>query len=135
MSIILILSSSFPPFSDLLFVITDLEAHGGLYTLHAHLNHSCSPNVSVRHLDQRNALSRITLLAQRPIKVGEELLVTYVNPQLGYKERQDELKAWGFGKCCCERCLKEAKNVIEEDPQVVGMDDLAKELKAGLGFM
>lgn len=67
--------------------------------------------------------------------MGEELLITYVNPQLEYKERQDELKAWGFGKCCCERCLTEVKNVIEGDPQVVGMDDLAKELKAGLGVM
>ena len=113
----------------------DLEAHGGLYTLHAHLNHSCIPNVSIRHLDQRNALSRITVLANRPIKVGEELLVTYVNPKLGYKQRQDELSAWGFGKCCCERCLKEAKTVVNEDPQAAGMDDLAKELKAELGVM
>jgi len=114
-------------------VSLNLEAHGGLYTLHAHLNHSCNPNVSVRHLDQRNALSRITVLALRPTKVGEELLVTYVNPELGYKQRQDELSAWGFGKCCCERCLKEAKAVVAEDPQA-GMDDLANELKAGFGL-
>ena len=67
--------------------------------------------------------------------MGEELLVTYVNPELGYKQRQDELSAWGFGKCCCERCLKEVKNVVEEGPQGVEMDDLAKELKAGLGVM
>ena len=99
------------------------------------MNHSCNPNVSVRHLDQRNALCRITVLAHRPIKVGEELLVTYVDPKLGYKQRQDELSAWGFGKCCCERCLKEAKTVVNEDPRAVGMDDLAKELKAGFGVM
>ena len=124
--------------SNQLFVIADLEAHGGLYTLHAHLNHSCNPNVSVRHLDRRNALSRITVLAKRPIKVGEELLVTYVNPQLGYKQRQDELSAWGFGKCCCERCLEEVNTtVVEEESQAVGlgMGDLAKELKAGLGVL
>jgi hypothetical protein len=122
--------------SNPLHVTVDLEAHGGLYTLHAHLNHSCNPNVSVRHLDQRNALSRITVLAHRPIKVGEELLVTYVNPKLGYKQRQDELIAWGFGKCCCERCLKEAKTVVvNEDPQAAGMDDLANELKAGFGVI
>jgi hypothetical protein len=69
--------------------------------------------------------------------VGEELLVTYVNPELGYKQRQDELSAWGFGKCCCERCLKEVNTVVEEDSQAVGlgMGDLAKELKAGLGVL
>jgi hypothetical protein len=126
---IVVLSSSDPAF----VVTADLEAHGGLYTLHAHLNHSCNPNVSVRHLDQRNALSRITVLALRPIRVGEELLVTYVNPVLGYKQRQDELSAWGFGKCCCERCLKEVKAVVAGDPQA-RMDDLARELKAGFGL-
>lgn len=68
--------------------------------------------------------------------MGEELLVTYVNPKLDYKQRQDELSAWGFGKCCCDRCLKEEKNgAAEEDPQGIGMDDLARELKAGLGVM
>ena len=67
--------------------------------------------------------------------MGEELLVTYVNPKLGYQQRQDELSAWGFGKCCCERCSKEAKAVVNEDPQAVGMNDLAKELKAGFGVM
>src|SRR6267154_1036808 len=47
--------------------IIDLEAHGGLYKLHSHMNHSCNPNVSVRHLDQRTALSRITVIAKRDI--------------------------------------------------------------------
>ncbi|KAJ7042933.1 hypothetical protein C8F04DRAFT_57524 [Mycena alexandri] len=50
----------------------NLEAHGGLYTLHSHLNHTCVPNVSVRHLDQRRALA--------DIEPGQELLITYVNP-------------------------------------------------------
>ncbi|KAH9957510.1 hypothetical protein BC827DRAFT_1270204 [Russula dissimulans] len=53
----------------------NLEAHGGLYTLHSHLNHSCDPNISVRHLDQRTALSRITAVAKRDIAVGEELVI------------------------------------------------------------
>ena len=61
----------------------DLEAHGGLYTLHSHMNHSCCPNVSMRHLDQRAALSRITVIARRDIAIGEELAVTYVDPSLG----------------------------------------------------
>lgn len=118
--------------------IVDLEAHGGLYTLHSHLNHSCSPNVSVRHIDKRSALSRITLIAKWPILANEELTVTYVNPELPYKVRQEELRAWGFGSCRCGRCLNEEKEQgpLEEQQEGGGdMDDLARELKAGLGVM
>jgi len=114
----------------------DLESHGGLYMLHAHLNHCCTPNVSIRHLDQRTALSRITAIAITHIKPGEELFITYVNPKLGVKERQQELKSWGFGSCACKRCIDEGKKLKE----VAGngtvdndVDDLAKELKAGFG--
>ncbi|KAK2465558.1 hypothetical protein APHAL10511_002450 [Amanita phalloides] len=115
----------------------NLEAHGGLYTLHSHLNHSCKPNVSVRHLDQRTALARITVLAKTDIKAGQELAVTYVNPELGLKARQEALEAWGFGECRCERCLEEEMKfgkaaLIEKKDE---MDDLEKELKAGLGVM
>jgi hypothetical protein len=115
----------------------DLEAHGGIYILHSHLNHSCSPNISVRHFDQRTSLSRITLVAIRDIEVGEELLVTYVNPEGGLKARRDELLNWGFGLCMCERCIEEEKMGKKEtgDIKTVEMDDLEKELKAGLGVM
>ncbi|KAF8999845.1 hypothetical protein BDQ17DRAFT_1360508 [Cyathus striatus] len=110
----------------------NMEAHGGLYTVHSHLNHSCLPNVSVRHLDQRVALSRITLVAKRPIRAGMELLVTYVNPELRYRQRQIELEAWGFGTCACARCREDLKHMKPEELEV---DDLANELKAGLGVM
>jgi hypothetical protein len=123
--------------------IIDLEAHGGLYTLHSHMNHSCSPNVSVRHLDQRAALSRITVIAKRDIAVGEELVVTYVDPSLGVRERRSQLVAWGFGQCECERCVeeeREGKNCEDEGggetkERSSDMIDLERELKAGLGVM
>ncbi|KAG6888562.1 hypothetical protein C0992_008191 [Termitomyces sp. T32_za158] len=110
----------------------NLESHGGLYTLHSHLNHSCTPNVSVRHNDRRTALSRITMIAKRSIVAGEELFVTYVNPEMDVRRRRRELQAWGFGECSCVRCLQEAKHMKPEDE---GMDDLAAELKASLGVM
>lgn len=118
----------------------DMEAHGGLYALHSHINHSCTPNVSVRHIDQRTALSRITLIARIPIPAGEELLVSYVNPEMGVKERRKELLNWGFGECRCKRCVEEAKNVkdVESDVEatVLAADgDLERELKAGLGVL
>lgn len=110
----------------------NLEAHGGLYTLHSHLNHSCIPNVSVRHLDQRTALARITVIAKNDIRIGEELLITYVNPQASYRARQAEIRAWGFGACACPRCLEEGP-IDKQNEDDKGLDDLATELKAGLG--
>ena len=115
-------------------VTIDLEAHGGLYTLHSHLNHSCIPNISVRHLDQRTALSRITIIAKRDIAVGEELVITYVDPSLGVRKRRSQLGAWGFGQCDCVRCVEEDKEEKEgKDGDGDGEDDLARELTAGLG--
>jgi len=99
--------------------------------LHSHLNHSCNPNISVRHLDQRTALSRITAVAKRDIAVGEELAIAYVDPSLGVRERRSQLYAWGFGKCNCERCLKEER----EENNSQDKDNLERELKAGLGVV
>ncbi|KAF9450750.1 SET domain-containing protein [Macrolepiota fuliginosa MF-IS2] len=112
----------------------NLEAHGGLYTLHSHLNHSCIPNCSVRHLDQHTALARITVIAKRDIHAGEELFVTYVNPEASYHARQSELQGWGFGTCNCPRCLEEVK-MSKDKGADEGLTDLASELKAGLGVM
>lgn len=117
----------------------DLESHGGLYALHSHLNHGCTPNTSVRHLDPRTALSRITLVALKPIPAGSELLVTYVNPELGVRARRTQLLEWGFGECRCVRCVEEAKVAkAKGESEGVKLDDnsdLERELKAGLGVM
>lgn len=98
------------------------------------------PNASVRHIDQRTALSRITVIARNPIPVGEELTVSYVNPEAGVKERRSRLLDWGFGECRCKRCVEEAKTakVVEGEVEATGLEadgDLERELKAGLGVL
>lgn len=115
------------------FIRPDLEAHGGLYTLHAHLNHDCAPNTSVRHLDQRRALARVTVRALADIEPGQELLITYVDPATGYAERRTALEAWGF-VCQCARCTEEGRDWKPPEGED-GLGDLASELKAGLGVM
>ena len=76
-------------------------------------------------------------MAKKDIKCGEELLVTYVNPEGGLKTRRDELLSWGFGLCLCKRCTEEEKTGRDDDNKVnaTEMEDLEKELKAGLGVM
>jgi len=114
----------------------NVESHGGIYTLHSHLNHSCTPNVSVRHLEQRTALSRITLVARIGIPAGEELLISYVDPDAGVKERRRALLEWGFGDCRCKRCVEEAKHIKSTEATNSGAhEDLERELKAGLGVL
>ena len=88
----------------------------------------------MRHLDLRTALARITVIARYDIHVGEELLVTYVNPDLGLRERRQELRAWGFGICQCTRCIEEGKEREGAGLEGSGIDDLEQELKAGLGL-
>jgi hypothetical protein len=94
----------------------------------------------VRHLDQRTSLSRITVIAKRNVAVGEELVVTYVDPSLGVCERRSQLRAWGFGQCDCKRCVeeeveKEDKGGEREIIKRSDMDELERELKAGLGVV
>jgi hypothetical protein len=125
---------------ELTTLFKDLEAHGGLYALHSHLNHSCTPNISVRHLDQRNALARITLIAKADIAPGEELVVTYVNPMLNVRARRRKLGEWGFGVCRCARCENEEKELREKGEWDKAQeeqedDDLASELKKGFGVV
>jgi hypothetical protein len=113
----------------------DLEAHGGLYRLHSHLNHSCAPNISIRHLDQRTALSRITVIAKEEIDAGQELLITYTNPESNLRDRRRRLSEWGFGLCQCERCVEEEKVSKESGMNTQDAADLADQLKASLGVL
>ena len=109
----------------------DRETHGGVYLLHAHLNHSCEPNVQTRHLDSK-VVARVSIKALRDVEEGEELFVSYVRPSLGVRERRRELKSWGIAECKCSRCVREdgelAKNASLVD------SDLANEIRQAFTF-
>ncbi|KAL1692392.1 hypothetical protein GGG16DRAFT_90018 [Schizophyllum commune] len=121
-------------------MVLNFEKSGGLYVLHSHMNHSCVPNVSVRHFDRNTNWARITMVAKKDLAPGEELMISYVDPEAPYKARQAELEQWGF-KCVCPRCLEEAKTAKVAAPahgevrDGIDLNDLEKELKAGLGVM
>ena len=66
--------------------------------LHSHLNHVCAPNLSVRHLDQRNALSRITVVAKADIASGEEANI-FGDEDVGVEDEGD-------GEERAERCKR-----------------------------
>ncbi len=82
----------------------------------------------MRHLHQREALARISVIALRDISPGEELTITYVNPELTYGERKRSLGEWGF-VCRCSRCVQEERTGAPD------VSDLEAELKEGLGVL
>lgn len=125
--------SCLPPVAERI-ALPDLESHGGLYTLHSHLNHACTPNISVRHFDPHSALARITVVARAAIEPGDELLITYVDPRSDYKERRRRLLEWGFGPCRCERCHTEEGEAKASGTDAEEAEELADELRAGLGL-
>lgn len=107
--------------------------------MHSHLNHSCEPNVTVLHTEQKTALNRITIRTLSDVSAGDELFVTYVNPKLSVSERRKELKAWAFGTCMCSKCLQEEKEEAETEPknesEEKDLESMEKELKEGLGLL
>ncbi|KAJ0974792.1 hypothetical protein J5N97_016757 [Dioscorea zingiberensis] len=46
------------------------------------------------------------IIACRPISVGEEITISYIDEDLPYEERQAQLADYGF-KCRCSKCLEE----------------------------
>lgn len=94
------------------------EAQGGMYLVHSHLNHDCDPNISIRHPPSRHGVrqaTKIAAVAKRPIKAGEELLITYQDPSIGLARRRMLLwREYMFGPCTCVRCLTEL-GALDED--------------------
>ncbi|XP_055497230.1 histone-lysine N-methyltransferase Smyd1-like [Leucoraja erinacea] len=114
------------------FTISDqrgLQAVGvGLFTNLCLVNHDCWPNCTViLNNGNRDAVKsmfhtqmRIELRAVAPIKVGEELMVSYVDFLSLSAERRKSLKEQYYFDCSCEHCQKGMKDdlmqaVKEED--------------------
>jgi hypothetical protein len=77
-----------------------------LHPRYSMFNHSCEPNVRTT-----NTQNWVYLTAQRDIKKGEELFVSYIGErieQVGREERRERLRAWlDGGNCKCMRCERE----------------------------
>lgn len=97
------------------------EAQGGLYLVHSHFNHSCAPNVHVTHPPSRAGVrqaTKVMLIARRDIKKGEELFITYQNPDLTLARRRLLLwREYMFGPCECERCKEEEGRLSSQELQ------------------
>jgi hypothetical protein len=81
----------------------------GLFRVCCTMNHSCDPNCTVIGLgDGRSNL--VAVVALRDIKKGEELTISYIDDDMTYSQRQNELKDYQF-QCGCKRCLADKKKI------------------------
>jgi len=80
----------------------------GLYVIGCTLNHSCHPNV-VNLKGPVDVDGRGVFMTTRPIKVGEELTMSYIEEEANFEERRKELRDYAF-ICHCEKCLQDEKD-------------------------
>ncbi|QSZ30013.1 hypothetical protein DSL72_004531 [Monilinia vaccinii-corymbosi] len=69
--------------------------------LYSMFNHSCDPNVDWRHDDEN---STVTMFAERDIKKGEEMFISYIGRGEDLKARQGKLMPWFGMECACHKC-------------------------------
>ena len=74
----------------------------GLYSIQCTFNHSCDPSATA----EGESSGAASLLALKDIAVGDEITISYIEEEASYRERQAQLKDYGF-KCECERCQRE----------------------------
>ena len=80
-----------------------------LHPLPALLNHSCEYNAIIRIERGRlynRTTTKIEVIPLRQIKQGEEILVSYIDANLPYSNRQKELRDRYFFTCRCPKCLQ-----------------------------
>ena len=89
-----------------------------MYLVHSHLNHSCAPNVAITHPPSRAGVrqaTKIVAVARETIKAGDELFITYQEPNLSLARRRMLLwREYMFGPCQCRRCMQELADMDEE---------------------
>ena len=71
-----------------------------IYPKASRLNHSCTPNVN--HF-WNSSLGRETVTTTRDVKVGEEILISYVRLCRTREQRHEQLQPYGF-RCICLAC-------------------------------
>jgi hypothetical protein len=74
------------------------------------LNHSCEYNAVIRICEAwqypKATSCRIEVVPLREIEKGEEILISYIDANLPYRNRRDELCERYFFKCECSKCLE-----------------------------
>lgn len=74
------------------------------FSIQSCFNHSCTPNTKAFKRDDDKD-GQAVLLATRPIHIGEEVTMSYIDEDLPWEERKELLKDYGFTCHCC-KCME-----------------------------
>ncbi|XP_076469728.1 protein-lysine N-trimethyltransferase SMYD5-like [Babylonia areolata] len=103
---------------------------GGSPDTYAYLsacNHSCRPNAEVSSVDKDK---KVTLRANRDIKLGEEICISYTDPcflDQGRYSRQRHLENTYCFVCCCSQCLRETDSPDETTDEEMSSEEMFEE--------
>ncbi|KAL1748227.1 hypothetical protein HDZ31DRAFT_29990 [Schizophyllum fasciatum] len=102
----------------------------GIFPLASRLfNHSCVPNAAARYILRPLEPVKMEIVALRPIAIGEEICIPYVDPALLETRQQIFKLSYGF-ECRCPSCQflgRASKNQLPESA-----DSNSTDLEAGL---
>lgn len=76
------------------------------YSMQACINHSCCPNCHA-YKDSGEDDGSAVILAMQDINPGEEITICYIDHEASFRERQEDLRDYGF-ICKCDRCMTES---------------------------
>jgi len=72
------------------------------------INHSCCPNCIVKYTSDPVHGLLAQMVALRDIQEGEEMVQSYIDQSMDFKNRQNALRDYGF-QCHCAKCTDEIK--------------------------
>eukprot|EP00658_Telonema_sp_P-2_P014690 TRINITY_DN15597_c0_g1_i4.p1 TRINITY_DN15597_c0_g1~~TRINITY_DN15597_c0_g1_i4.p1 ORF type:complete len:188 (-),score=23.34 TRINITY_DN15597_c0_g1_i4:173-736(-) len=100
----------------------------GLPVFHSCINHSCSPNTLLTQ-DPESPIPRYILKAAREMAIGEELTISYLEPddRISVNERRKQLKDQYLFDCMCQLCVRQLReqNMLEIFDELLEATDLA----------
>jgi hypothetical protein len=100
------------PFLDALDKAYDEPCEGtGFYALQSCLNHSCCPSATA----EGEASGCASILALKGIPAGEEVAISYIDEEMGLRERREALRDYGF-KCTCAKCATKGARRAKKAP-------------------
>lgn len=93
---------------------------GAVYRTLSRFNHSCAPNCtwSFAHESESKpgeGAAAVTVRAIKPVREGDELTISYVDPTVGRAERREQLWAKYRFECACHLCAG-ARNANRQLP-------------------
>ncbi|KAK3322402.1 hypothetical protein B0H66DRAFT_554243 [Apodospora peruviana] len=107
----------------------DVEQDNGFFVVFpeiARMNHDCRANADY-YFDHETLTQYIHAI--RPIKAGDEITLSYINPRMERDARMQKLqRIWGFG-CVCHLCTRKLARAEASDLRIRLINELLPELQ------